>query len=54
MVAIGRTIAFIMGASFSMMVGQFGMRIAVQGNLRVAATASQTTDAFYGQGGGPY
>ncbi|MHA1994287.1 MAG: sodium-translocating pyrophosphatase [Candidatus Hodarchaeales archaeon] len=44
MVAIGRTIAFIMGASFSMMVGQFGMRIAVQGNLRVAAAASQTTD----------
>ncbi len=46
MVAIGRTIAFIMGASFSMMVGQFGMRIAVQGNLRVAATASQTTDEY--------
>jgi K(+)-stimulated pyrophosphate-energized sodium pump len=43
-VAIGRTVAFIMGASFSMMVGQFGMRIAVQGNLRVAATASQKTD----------
>ena len=44
-VAIGRTIAFIMGASFSMMVGQFGMRIAVQGNLRVAATASQMYDS---------
>ncbi len=43
-IAIGRTIAFIMGASFSMMVGQFGMRIAVQGNLRVAAVASKTTD----------
>ncbi len=43
-VAIGRTIAFIMGASFSMMVGQFGMRIAVQGNLRVAAVAAKATD----------
>ncbi len=43
-VAIGRTIAFIMGASFSMMVGQFGMRIAVQGNLRVAAVAAKTID----------
>ncbi|MHA1206023.1 MAG: sodium-translocating pyrophosphatase [Candidatus Hodarchaeales archaeon] len=43
-IAIGRTIAFIMGASFSMMVGQFGMRIAVQGNLRVAAVAAKTID----------
>ncbi|WP_455143442.1 sodium/proton-translocating pyrophosphatase, partial [Candidatus Hodarchaeum mangrovi] len=43
-VAIGRTLAFIMGASFSMMVGQFGMRIAVQGNLRVAATAAKSID----------
>jgi len=42
--AIGRTIAFIMGASFSLMVGQFGMRIAVQGNLRVAAAAQGATD----------
>ena len=29
-IAIGRTIAFIMGASFSLMVGQLGMRMAVQ------------------------
>src|SRR5512136_2489546 len=29
-IAIGRTVAFIMGASFSLMVGQLGMRIAVQ------------------------
>jgi len=43
-VAIGRTLAFIMGASFSMMVGQFGMRIAVQANLRVAATAAKSVD----------
>lgn len=44
-VAVGRTIAFIMGASFSLMVGQFGMRIAVQANLRVAAAAQGATDA---------
>ncbi len=43
-VAIGRTVAFILGASFSLMVGQFGMRIAVQGNLRVAAAAARATD----------
>ncbi|MFX1514844.1 MAG: sodium-translocating pyrophosphatase [Promethearchaeota archaeon] len=43
-IAIGRTIAFIMGASFSLMVGQFGMRIAVHGNLRVAAAAQGATD----------
>lgn len=48
-VAIGRTIAFILGASFSTMVGQFGMRIAVQGNLRVAATAAQATDPETGE-----
>jgi K(+)-stimulated pyrophosphate-energized sodium pump len=38
-IAIGRTIAFIMGASFSLMVGQWGMRIAVQANIRVAAAS---------------
>jgi len=43
-IAIGRTIAFIMGASFSLMVGQLGMRIAVQANLRVAAAAQGATD----------
>jgi K(+)-stimulated pyrophosphate-energized sodium pump len=44
MIAIGRTIAFILGASFSLMVGQFGMRIAVHGNLRVAAAAVGAKD----------
>lgn len=44
MVAIGRTVAFILGAGFSLMVGQFGMRIAVHANLRVAAAASGATD----------
>jgi K(+)-stimulated pyrophosphate-energized sodium pump len=39
LVGIGRALGFIMGASFSLMVGQIGMRMAVQGNVRVAAAA---------------
>jgi len=38
-VALGRTIAFIIGASFSTIVGQLGMRVAIEGNVRVAAEA---------------
>ncbi|MCC7354094.1 MAG: sodium-translocating pyrophosphatase [Anaerolineae bacterium] len=38
-IGIGRAVAFVMGAGFSLMVGQFGMRMAVQGNVRVAAAA---------------
>src|SRR5512136_326169 len=38
-VSIGRTIAFIMGATFSLMVGQLGMRMAVQANIRVASAS---------------
>jgi K(+)-stimulated pyrophosphate-energized sodium pump len=38
-IAVGRAVAFIMGATFSLMVGQFGMRMAVQGNIRVATAA---------------
>jgi len=38
-VGIARAISFIMGAIFSLLVGQFGMRMAVQGNVRVAAAA---------------
>jgi K(+)-stimulated pyrophosphate-energized sodium pump len=37
--AIGRTIAFIMGASFSLTVGQLGMRMAIQANVRAASAA---------------
>jgi len=37
LIAIGRAIAFILGASFSLTVGQIGMRMAVQANVRVAA-----------------
>ncbi|MCB8943672.1 MAG: sodium-translocating pyrophosphatase [Ardenticatenaceae bacterium] len=38
-VGLGRAIAFVMGATFSLAVGQIGMRMAVQGNVRVAAAA---------------
>lgn len=38
-VAIGRTIAFVMGASFSLLVGQLGMRMAIQANVRAASAA---------------
>src|SRR5512136_2765475 len=38
-IAFGRAIAFILGASFSLLVGQLGMRMAVQGNLRVASAS---------------
>jgi K(+)-stimulated pyrophosphate-energized sodium pump len=38
-VAIGRTLAFIIGASFSTLVGQLGMRVAIEGNIRVSAEA---------------
>jgi K(+)-stimulated pyrophosphate-energized sodium pump len=38
-IAIGRTIAFIMGATFSLMVGQLGMRMAIQANVRAASAA---------------
>src|SRR5512133_3617265 len=38
-IAIGRTLAFIMGASFSMIVGQLGMRMAIQASVRSASAA---------------
>ncbi|MCG3210414.1 MAG: K(+)-insensitive pyrophosphate-energized proton pump [Anaerolineae bacterium] len=38
-VAFGRAIAFLMGAGFSLLVGQIGMRMAVQANVRVANAA---------------
>jgi len=38
-IAFGRALAFLMGAGFSLIVGQIGMRMAVQGNVRVAAAA---------------
>ena len=41
-VAIGRALAFAMGATFSAMVGFIGMNMAVQGNVRVAAAANHS------------
>ena len=41
-IGIGRAIGFVMGATFSLLVGQIGMRMAVQGNVRVAAEARNT------------
>jgi len=38
-ISIGRTVAFIIGASFSTIVGQLGMRVAIEGNIRVSAEA---------------
>ena len=38
-IGLGRSIAFVMGAGFSLTVGQIGMRMAVQGNVRVASAA---------------
>jgi K(+)-stimulated pyrophosphate-energized sodium pump len=38
-VGIGRAVAFVMGAGFSLLVGQLGMRMAVEGNVRVASAA---------------
>jgi K(+)-stimulated pyrophosphate-energized sodium pump len=39
LIGFGRAIAFMLGAGFSLMVGQIGMRMAVQGNVRVASAA---------------
>jgi K(+)-stimulated pyrophosphate-energized sodium pump len=38
-IGIGRTVAFVMGATFSLMVGQLGMRMAIQANVRAASAA---------------
>ena len=43
-IGFGRAIAFVLGALFSLSVGQFGMRMAVQGNVRVAAAARTSFD----------
>jgi len=43
-IGLGRAAAFILGAMFSLLVGQFGMRMAVQGNVRVAAAARTSFD----------
>jgi K(+)-stimulated pyrophosphate-energized sodium pump len=40
-VAIGRALAFLVGAIFSAMVGRLGMRMAIDASIRVAALASK-------------
>jgi K(+)-stimulated pyrophosphate-energized sodium pump len=40
-IGIGRMLAFVVGASFSTIVGQLGMRVAIEGNIRVAAMAAK-------------
>jgi K(+)-stimulated pyrophosphate-energized sodium pump len=41
-IGLGRAIAFAMGAGFSLLVGQIGMRMAVQGNVRVTAASRRS------------
>lgn len=41
-IAVGRMAAFILGASFSLIVGQYGMRMAVQANVRVASASRRS------------
>jgi len=38
---IGRSLAFVAGATFSLLVGQLGMRVAIEGNIRVAGEAAR-------------
>ena len=39
-ISIGRAAGFVMGSLFSLIVGQIGMRMAVQANVRVASAAA--------------
>jgi K(+)-stimulated pyrophosphate-energized sodium pump len=41
-VAIGRAVAFIVGATFSLLVGQLGMRMAIQANVRAASASKRS------------
>lgn len=42
LIGLARAVAFVMGAGFSLAVGQIGMRMAVQGNVRVAAASRRS------------
>jgi K(+)-stimulated pyrophosphate-energized sodium pump len=51
-IAVGRSIAFILGAAFSLIVGQLGMRMAIQANVRAASASRRSfnealTIAYY-------
>ena len=41
-IGIARALAFVMGAAFSLTVGQIGMRMAVQANVRVASASNRS------------
>jgi K(+)-stimulated pyrophosphate-energized sodium pump len=41
-IGIARALAFVMGSGFSLTVGQIGMRMAVQGNVRVASASRKS------------
>jgi K(+)-stimulated pyrophosphate-energized sodium pump len=41
-IGVARAIAFVMGALFSLTVGQIGMRMAIQGNVRVASASRRS------------
>jgi K(+)-stimulated pyrophosphate-energized sodium pump len=41
-IGIARAVAFVMGAAFSLTVGQIGMRMAVQANVRVASASKRS------------
>ncbi len=41
-IAVGRSIAFIVGATFSILVGQMGMRMAIQASVRAASAARRS------------
>ncbi len=45
-VGIGRSLSFVLGASFSLIVGQLGMRIAVESNIRVAQATREGEDRY--------
>src|SRR5215510_14659267 len=41
-IGIARALAFVMGAGFSLAVGQIGMRMAIEGNVRVASASRRS------------
>jgi K(+)-stimulated pyrophosphate-energized sodium pump len=41
-ISLGRSLAFVLGASFSLIVGQLGMRMAIQANVRSASAARRS------------
>jgi len=43
-IGLSRALAFVMGATFSLLVGQLGMRMAVQGSVRVASASRRSFD----------